>query len=87
MNTKNRRTLEALFKKPVRIDIEWKDIEVLLYALGGTIRQGTGSRVRVTLKTLKIVIHIPHPQKEICVGLVKELRKLLKKMEIYTHEL
>lgn len=87
MNYKNKKTIEALFQTPTRADIAWRDIEVLVYALGGNIKQGNGSRVRITLKSMRLCVHIPHPQKEISKGLVKVLCKLLKKVEIYTHDL
>jgi len=50
MNGKQRRTLEAIFARPTRSDIAWSDKESLFRALGATVAQGRGSRVRVNLQ-------------------------------------
>ena len=35
MNSKNKKTVELIFKNPVQANISWTDIEGLLVALGG----------------------------------------------------
>lgn len=45
MNTKHRKTLEAIFTKPVNGNIEWRKIEALLLTLGAQMIEGEGSRV------------------------------------------
>ncbi|MEC4803576.1 MAG: type II toxin-antitoxin system HicA family toxin [Jaaginema sp. PMC 1079.18] len=77
LNSKQRRTLVAIYTNPVRSDINWTDIETLLVALGAYVHQGQGSRVRVALNGVKAVFHEPHPQKEVCKGAVKSVRKFL----------
>lgn len=64
MNKKNKKTLEQIFKKPTRSDIEWKAIENLLIALGAEISEGSGSRVRIALNGWRGVFHRPHPREE-----------------------
>jgi HicA toxin of bacterial toxin-antitoxin, len=61
MNAKHRRTLEAIFAKPVPPDIRWADIESLLVALGAQRSEGRGSRVRFVLGSAEAVFHRPHP--------------------------
>ena len=78
MNKKNRRTLEAIFKEPVRPDINWRNVESLLGALGASISEGKGSRVRVSLNGVKAVFHEPHPEKEIQKGPFRSVRDFLK---------
>lgn len=39
MNSKNRKTLDAIFADPVRSDIKWADIEALFVACGGTLEE------------------------------------------------
>jgi len=76
MNTKQRRTLAAVFEKPTLAGIEWRSVASLIHALGGEIRYGDGSSVRIDLKGESINIHSPHPQKELkryAVRLVEEL--------------
>jgi hypothetical protein len=78
VNKKHRRTLEAIFEDPARADIAWRDIENLLLAMGAEISQGSGSRVRVALGSVRAVFHRPHPQKETNRGAVKSVRRFLK---------
>lgn len=37
MNSKQKNTYEMIFKDPIQSNIEWRDIENLLSALGATI--------------------------------------------------
>jgi hypothetical protein len=75
---KHRDTLEAIFEKPRRANIPWRDILGLLDALGAEISEGKGSRVRVVLGERKAVFHRPHPEKEASKGLVGSVRRLLE---------
>ena len=77
MNTKQRKTYEAIFKEPVRSDILWQNIENLLLALGAEISEGNGSRVRIQLNGERAVFHRPHPEKVTDKGAVKSMRKFL----------
>ena len=78
MDSKHRKTLEAIFEKPERANILWRDIEALLVALGAEITDGNGSRRRVALKGVRAVFHRPHPRKETDKGAVKSVRKFLE---------
>ena len=78
MDNKHRKTLEAIFEKPERANLDWKDIEAMLIALGAEISEGNGSRVRVALKGVRAVFHRPHPQKETNKGAVKSVLKFLE---------
>ena len=78
MDRKHRKTLEAIFEKPERAIIAWRDIESLFIALGAEISEGSGSRVRVALKDVRAVFHRPHPRKETNKGAVKSVRRFLE---------
>jgi hypothetical protein len=78
VNTKQRRTLEAIFTRPTRTGIVWTDIESLLRALGAEVSEGRGSRVRVKLGGVKAVFHEPHPEKETTKGGVEAVRDFLE---------
>ncbi|MFN8404538.1 MAG: type II toxin-antitoxin system HicA family toxin [Anaerolineales bacterium] len=78
MDNKHRKTLEAIFEKPERANIAWKDVEILFIALGAEITEGNGSRVRVALKGIRAVFHRPHPRKETNKGAVKSVRRFLE---------
>jgi len=77
VDTKHRKTLEAIFEKPERANIAWRDVEALFIALGAEISEGSGSRVRVSLKGVRAVFHRPHPRKETNKGAVKSVHRFL----------
>jgi len=78
VDNKRRKTLEAIFEKPERANIAWRDVEALFIALGAEISEGSGSRIRVALKGVRAVFHRPHPRKETNKGAVKSVRRLLE---------
>jgi len=49
MNTKHRKTLAAIFTRPTSASIVFADIEALIKALGGSVVEREGSRVRIEL--------------------------------------
>lgn len=77
MNSKQRKTLEAIYADPVKSNILWSNIESLLLSLGADIKEGAGSRVGFSLNGVDIVVHRPHPRKETDKGAVKSVRKFL----------
>ena len=82
MNKKQKRTLEKIIETPERSDIDWKDIENLIYALGGELSEGRGSRVRIYLNGVRAVFHRPHPKRVTVKGAVKAVRRFLKEAEV-----
>lgn len=77
MNQKHQGTLAAVFDDPVRSNIAWRSIEVMLKAAGAEITAGEGSRVRIALNGVRAVFHRPHPQKETDRGAVRSMRRFL----------
>jgi hypothetical protein len=82
MKAKHRRVLEAIFAIPTRGGIVFSDIEALLIALGGNIREGAGSRVVFELKESRQYLHRPHPGKEAKKYQVEELREWFRQLEV-----
>jgi hypothetical protein len=78
VDRKHRKTLEAIFEKPERANIAWRDVEALFLALGAEISEGSGSRVRVALKDVRAVFHRPHPRKETNNVAIKSVRRFLE---------
>lgn len=78
MNAKHRRTLEAIFARPVPSGIRWTDIEALLVAAGAESSEGRGSRVRFLLNGAEAVFHRPHPEPETDKGAVAAVRRFLE---------
>jgi hypothetical protein len=77
MNKKQRKTYDAIFAEPIRRNIVWNDVVVLVKAIGGTVTRGDGSRVRFELNDISVNIHSPHPQKELKRYQVKAIREFL----------
>jgi hypothetical protein len=80
MNTRHRRTLEAVFRDPVSGTISWADIEALLISAGCRVVEGNGSRVRFTFNGLVASFHRPHPAKEAKRYQVRDARAFLTLM-------
>jgi hypothetical protein len=78
LNAHHRRTLEAIFARPERADIPWREIESLFVALGAEVTEGSGSRVRVALNGVRAVFHRPHPERVTDKGAVRAVRRFLE---------
>jgi len=77
MNSKQKKTLTAVFKNPVSGTIDWADIESLLIAAGCEVVEGNGSRVRFVKDGNIANFHRPHPDKEAKRYQVKDAREFL----------
>jgi HicA toxin of bacterial toxin-antitoxin, len=79
VNTKHRKTLTAIFARPTAASIVFADIEALVKALGGSVVEREGSRVKIELKGEQWRCHRPHPGKEAKRYQVEEARELLER--------
>ena len=79
MNSKQRRTLSAIFTEPVNGNLDWRSIESLLVALGCQVIEGSGSRVTFILNGQRLDLHRPHPRKEALRYRVKDVREFLRR--------
>ena len=70
-----RKTLEAIFARPVSANIQWRDIEALFVELGAEVSEREGSRVAVVLFDEVRVFHRPHPSPDTDKGAVASIRK------------
>ncbi len=82
MNAKHRKTLQAIFARPTSPSIVFADIEALVVALGGSVTEREGSRVKITLQGEQWHCHRPHPAKEAKRYQVEEARELLERIGI-----
>jgi hypothetical protein len=78
MKAKHRRILETIFASPTRGGIVLSDIEALVIAMGGDVREGEGSRIVFELQGSRQYLHRPHPGKEARKYQVEELREWLR---------
>lgn len=84
MNRKHRETLAAVFAEPISGSIAWRDIEVMLKAMGAEVSEGQGSRIRISLGGTRAVFHRPHPRKETDKGALRSLRRFLLQAGVQT---
>lgn len=73
--------MAAIFAKPTRANIRFSDIESLIRALGGEVREGEGSRVVLELFGSREYAHRP-PGKEAKRYMVEKIRDWLKELEV-----
>ena len=73
MNSRQRKTLEAIFSRPTPKNLLWRDVESLFTAVGCDVIEGEGSRVsfRYVIQyadkpdaEVQSDFHRPHPGKE-----------------------
>ena len=82
MNSKQKRTLKAIFTDPISASINWKDIESLFLALEVEVIEGSGSRVKFHKDGVIASFHRPHPRKETKPYQVKDARAFLKQLGV-----
>ncbi len=82
MNSRQARTLKAVFADPVSGTLAWADVENLLVAAGCEVVEGSGSRVRFVCKGVVASFHRPHPAKEAKRYQVRDAREFLTKIGV-----
>jgi hypothetical protein len=82
VNAKQRKTLLAIFAKPTSSSVVFSQIEALVIALGGTVTEREGSRVKISLLGEHWHCHRPHPGKEAKRYQVEEARELLERVGV-----
>jgi len=82
MNSKQARTLSAIFAKPVSAKFAWSDIESLLVSVGCSIVEGASSRVTFVYMGQVENFHRPHPGKEAKRYQVRQVREFLEKIGV-----
>jgi hypothetical protein len=82
MNSKHKKTLEAIFSNPVNGNLEWARIEALLVSVGCRVIEGSGSSVTFEKDGLRAYFHRPHPEKEALRYRVRLAREYLEKIGV-----
>jgi hypothetical protein len=75
MKARHTKTLLAISKRPTSGGIVFAEIESLVVALGGEVREGSGSRVAFELNGHRRYLHRLHPGKDAKKYQVEELRE------------
>lgn len=82
MNATHRKTLAAVYAEPVSASLEWRRIEALMVAIGCSVIEGNGSRVRFEKDGLVATFHRPHPAKEAKPYQVHDARHFLENLGV-----
>lgn len=82
MNSKQRKTLAAVFTEPAPGTVEWSAIESLLVAVGCEVIEGSGSRVRFVFDGMVAAFHRPHPAEEAKRYQVRDAREFLLRIGV-----
>ncbi|WP_152912009.1 type II toxin-antitoxin system HicA family toxin [Photorhabdus heterorhabditis] len=82
LRKRQKNTLEQIFKMPVPAGIKWSDVESLIIALGGEVKEGKGSRCRLLLSGSLSRFHRPHPSPDTDKGAVVSLREWLESIGV-----
>jgi hypothetical protein len=82
MNSKHRKTLTTIFADPANGNMEWREIESLLVALGCRIVEGKGSSVTFEKDGIRATFHRPHPIKAALRYRVKGARDFLTQLRV-----
>ncbi|XTI72595.1 type II toxin-antitoxin system HicA family toxin [Acidithiobacillus sp. AC3] len=82
MNSKHKKTLEAIFADPVNGNLAWGRIEPLLVLVGCRAIEGSGSSVTFEKDGLRAYFHRPHPEKEALKYRVRLAREYLEKIGV-----
>lgn len=78
ISVRHARTLTAIFATPTLPNIRFADIEALVVALGGTVREGDGFRVRLSLNGYRATLHRPPPRGDTSRDTVRCVRDWLR---------
>ena len=82
MKAKHRKILKAIFKDPVKGNMEWSKIETLLVAIGCRTIEGSGSSVTFEKNGVRAYFHRPHSAKAALRYRIKAARDFLIKLEV-----
>lgn len=82
MNSKQAKTLKAIFTTPTMANVEWSAIERLLVSVGCEVVEGAGSRVTFVYQGHIESFHRPHPAKEAKRYQVKQARDFLVRIGV-----
>jgi hypothetical protein len=82
VNSKQRKTLKAIFAEPAAGNIEWTAIESLLKSVDCKVVEGSGAAVKFRYGMLIAAFHRPHPEKEAKRYQVRDAREFLMKIGV-----
>jgi HicA toxin of bacterial toxin-antitoxin, len=82
VNSKQAKTLKAIFREPVSPSIVWADVETLLIAIGCRRNESAGSRVRFDKDGEVETFHRPHNAKESKQYKIRLLRAYLLRLGV-----
>jgi hypothetical protein len=82
LRKRHQRTLDSIFRTPTASDLEWRDVESLLAALGAVVTRQPGSSRAVSLNGRRFVCHEPHDPAILPKGMVNRVRDFLESVGV-----
>lgn len=82
MNSKQTKTLAAIYELPTLGTIVWSEVESLLMSLGCEKKEGKGSGVKFKKNGITLYVHRPHPKKEAKHYQIDDTREFLTKLGV-----
>ena len=82
LSKKHQKTLEAIFSTQTPATLHWRRIEALFMALGGIKDERRGSSVTFELNGKTVMLHRPHPRKEVNRYQIRRVRNFLEEVGI-----
>lgn len=82
LRKRQKNTLEQIFKTPILSGIKWSDVESLIKALGGEVKEERGSRCKFVLNGSIANFHRPHASPDTDKGAVVILREWLESIGV-----
>lgn len=80
MNSKHKKTLDAIFSDPINGNLEWAKIESLLIAACCRVIEAKGSGVTFEKDGIREYFHRPHPDKTALRYRIKAVRIFLVRL-------
>lgn len=77
MSHKHLHLLQGIYRDPPGANIHWREIESLLVHLGANIESAHGSRFRIVLNKVEVLLHHPHNSSTCSKQEIKQIREFL----------
>jgi hypothetical protein len=81
-NSRQRKTLQRVFRVPTPNDIPWSQVESLFRHTGFEIEYGMGSRVKMERGEDTFTCHRPHPSKQTNPDTIRDIRDFLAQVGV-----
>lgn len=86
LNSRQLKLVEKLFKPTEPKDIKAKEVESLFKKLGGFVKEGDGSRIRISYQGRRLFLHRPHKPSVLDPAAVNDIKDFLIITKVWEDE-